>query len=153
MEHSLVTLILNFYSTGDGGKTLKSFYVSKFLRVSGNQVREFCRNESKDSLSIETQDEFEALKKALSSQNYKYITENLLFGAQVNEGSNHMEWHWESSGKTINFPLRFTGKNPDNIGGDENCLEIVFEEGQFGFNDLSCSTYRKFLCESIESQD
>jgi len=42
----------------------------------------------------------------------------------------------------------WSGNNPDNSNGTENCIEIVFNARERGlWNDIHCNNFNKVVCE------
>jgi hypothetical protein len=130
---------------------LKSYYISTHQQVTGSMVNAFCKSRGMDSLLVDSEFELKQLKTLWTKNGIKG---NVLVGAKATDVGNRIEWYWESSGNRVNFPIRFTADGPSNSAGDEYCLEMVFEEDKFGFNELSCNTYtRRFFCEKVSQKE
>ncbi|XP_064104131.1 perlucin-like [Macrobrachium nipponense] len=54
-------------------------------------------------------------------------------------------WSWVS-GRPID-PEDWLFLRPDNLGGDENCLEIVMSDYPKLFNDETCTVVQRFICQ------
>ncbi|XP_042879263.1 perlucin-like [Penaeus japonicus] len=54
-------------------------------------------------------------------------------------------WHWVS-GRPLD-PVDWLFSRPDNLGGDEHCLEIVMSDYPKLFNDETCSIAQRFICQ------
>jgi hypothetical protein len=56
------------------------------------------------------------------------------------------EYRWVGTGKVTNF-TNWNHINPDNSGGNENCCEILKIGSTSAWNDRSCATISRFICE------
>ena len=57
---------------------------------------------------------------------------------------------WKSvSGEVNTVPLDFQFNEPNNSGGDENCLHLD-KKVDFLFNDINCGIQRPFICQKTE---
>ena len=58
------------------------------------------------------------------------------------------EWKWSSTGTPLSYTNWYSGQ-PDNWGGNEDCLEFNWKASSPGkWNDGPCSVKRKYVCES-----
>lgn len=61
-------------------------------------------------------------------------------------------WYWMTSGNKVNYSLKFGSGQPDNAGGNEMCLSIGKQPGNFFFNDVNCYGMHqfKFICQTLQ---
>jgi hypothetical protein len=123
------------------------YFVSRNAMVTAGVLRAVCKSYNMDSLSIDSLEEFEALKEILSQNDFQYVRKKLHFGAIATVALTTTDWYSLSSGKRLPFPIKFTRGNPSNNEKDEYCLEADYSDG-LAFNDISCTTLtRNFICE------
>lgn len=74
-------------------------------------------------------------------------------GGLTTVGASKTDWYWVESGKKANFQFNFAPDQPDNAGGNEMCLSLGKQPGNFFFNDISCYGVHqyKFICQTKES--
>jgi len=72
----------------------------------------------------------------------------------LNDRDEENVWTWESGANYDNTKVgsggqnRFYNKEPNNSGGDENCVEANFSSDKTKWNDLNCTTKeRRYACE------
>ena len=59
-------------------------------------------------------------------------------------------WYWISDRSPVALGKFWLTNQPDNAGGNENCLQI--QHGQ-GLDDFVCATKQKFICEFGDKGD
>ena len=66
--------------------------------------------------------------------------------AGTDEGSPG-QWYWATTGKLIEYQLMWKAGAPDNLGGNEHCLDLY----SGAFNDAPCTEGYKFafICEKV----
>lgn len=58
-------------------------------------------------------------------------------------------WYWTKTKRSIDYAIPWFAAQPDNGGGNEQCLSILKRNGAAGFNDQACSaTYYSFMCQT-----
>lgn len=63
-------------------------------------------------------------------------------------------WFWFESGVKTSFPIKWNNGEPNNSGGQENCMSAFLSSTTktIMFNDLPCSvTYCQFICQSVQN--
>lgn len=129
----------------------KSYYLSqKNIGVkSWFEANVICQSFGMEFLSLDTKDEHDKFVKLINGKldifdglgKYTYVG-----GMALNPGSTS-GWRWVSSGKSINYPLKFHPGQPDNTGGIEFCLNLTFHMSELLFNDAPCSREYQFICQ------
>lgn len=86
-------------------------------------------------------------------------------GTPISAGSHIDEVYWISGSDMItendwrwfmqdgyNYPMNYTNwlsGRPDNSGGNENCLSIVYHGTRTAWNDDFCYERHSFICEAV----
>nr|CAI5840806.1 unnamed protein product [Callosobruchus analis] len=85
--------------------------------------------------------------------NYQSFTAIWTSGRRYDNGN---KWIWEATGQPVHYTNWRPGQ-PDNFGGIENCLELVYlpnMPGQIKWNDGACNnTDRYLICEYNSNTD
>ncbi|XP_048051389.1 CD209 antigen-like protein C isoform X2 [Megalobrama amblycephala] len=101
---------------------------------SWSESRQYCRNHGGDLVIIKT----EQKQKSISS----FIKESVWIGLSKTENKGNMKWVDNSTLKQ-----GFWYEQPNNAGGNEDCVELMPLDTIQNWNDLSCSEKRKGICE------
>ncbi|KAK7161080.1 hypothetical protein R3I94_003915 [Phoxinus phoxinus] len=103
--------------------------------MSWSESRQFCRDNGGDLVIIHTEEK----QRHLTS----FIKERVWIGLSDSETEGIMKWVDNS---TLNQGFWYQGE-PNNLGGDEDCVEKMALDSINNWNDLSCSAKMKGLCE------
>ncbi|CAM4466224.1 unnamed protein product [Leuciscus chuanchicus] len=108
---------------------------------SWSESRQFCRDRGADLVIINTEEK----QKHLTS----FIKERVWIGLSDIENEGIMKWVDNS---TLNQGFWFKDE-PNNKGGDEDCVELIPSDSIQNWNDLPCSEKRKGTQEQIMELD
>uniref|UniRef100_A0A8C1Y4H4 C-type lectin domain-containing protein n=1 Tax=Cyprinus carpio TaxID=7962 RepID=A0A8C1Y4H4_CYPCA len=106
---------------------------------SWSDSRQYCRDRGADLLIINTEEKF------ISS----LVSERVWIGLSDREQEGNMKWVDNS---TLKQGFWFKDQ-PNNIGGNQDCIELNFNRGKMGWsplnswNDLQCFDKKKGICE------
>ncbi|XP_077057455.1 uncharacterized protein LOC143710387 [Siphateles boraxobius] len=110
------------------------FFISSEL-MSWSESRKYCRDREADLIIINTEEK----QKYISS----LVKERVWIGLSDIENEGIMKWVDKS---TLNQGFWYE-KEPNNAGGDEDCVERMPSDSIQNWNDLPCSLKRKGFCE------
>jgi len=92
-------------------------------------------------VSIETREEFHALKEYLLANNLKYP-----YWTSGNELIRNNDWRWLGSGIRLRDEFWGPGE-PNHIDESEHCVQLKYRNNNFEFNDKNCYGRFGFICE------
>ncbi|KAJ8298068.1 hypothetical protein KUTeg_024599 [Tegillarca granosa] len=83
------------------------------------------------------------------------LTQTSAFGYWTggNDEASEGRWMWTGNGNPV--PLNYTDWHvgqPNNVGGDQDCLLIQYYDDHFKWGDVSCTETHPFICEANYSQ-
>ncbi|XP_059422833.1 hepatic lectin-like [Carassius carassius] len=110
------------------------YFVSNELK-SWSDSRQYCRDHGADLVIINTEEK----QRLISS----LVSERVWIGLSDIENEGNMIWVDNS---TMNQTFWFE-EEPNNAGGNEDCIELIPSETILNWNDLPCSENRKGICE------
>ncbi|XP_065346421.1 macrophage mannose receptor 1-like [Cloeon dipterum] len=124
---------------------LQSLYPGSKYFISSEKLSlhfavKFCKSNGMELVSIETEAENRALLRAISQQYYYWISGTVL-------GSNNRKFYWAGTGQDLQGFKFFSRGEPNNQGGNENCLNLKPSGGSHIWNDSPCESLIKFICE------
>lgn len=126
----------------------KSYYISQHIKSQWINTRSICQSFGMDSLSIETAEE-QSFFLNLCDENIKLFDDWTHVGAMTTVGKSTDKWYWASTGKKINYPIKWGVNQPDFAGANEFCMVVMKRAKNFEFNDVICQgAYDlKFICQ------
>ncbi|XP_051749100.1 uncharacterized protein LOC127512338 [Ctenopharyngodon idella] len=104
---------------------------------SWSESRQYCRDRGADLVIINTEEK----QRSISS----FIKERVWIGLSDIENEGNMTWVDNSTLKQGLFRFWYGGE-PNNAGGDEDCVELMPLNTINNWNDLPCSEKRKGIC-------
>ncbi|XP_026080669.1 CD209 antigen-like protein C [Carassius auratus] len=110
------------------------YFIANELK-SWSDSRQYCRDHGADLVIINTEEK----QRLISS----LVSERVWIGLSDIENEGNMTWVDSS---TVNQTFWFEGE-PNNAGGNEDCIELMPSEPTLNWNDLPCSANRKGICE------
>ncbi|CAO1377043.1 unnamed protein product [Diamesa tonsa] len=139
------------YSDREGVKQIKTYYVSRELRLNWANSFMFCRSFGMDLVEHTTEDEADKFLKLFGDHATTLETWYHIGGSYMGAAKN--DFYWMTTGEQVSYPLKFRRGLPDNYLGKEKCLSINKQPGSFKLNDVDCySTWIwNFVCQKIES--
>lgn len=104
-----------------------------------------------ESLSLETLDEMNYLLNTCHKHE-KLFDQFTHIGGMTTVGKSLDKWYWVSTGKRVDFPLKFTPGQPDFYAAVDFCLSLEKRADGFYFADIYCQgAYElKFVCQRNE---
>ncbi|XP_059481673.1 uncharacterized protein LOC132200308 [Neocloeon triangulifer] len=114
-----------------------------------------CCNRNMQLLSIEDAQEVLCLSSMLARSNYGGFQSGWWTAGSDEFHENYFVWCTASTTKNITSDFKFGSGEPNNMGGNENCIEMVVTGGtpptNVYFNDRTCVNFKsKFICETYE---
>uniref|UniRef100_F6TDB0 C-type lectin domain-containing protein n=1 Tax=Ciona intestinalis TaxID=7719 RepID=F6TDB0_CIOIN len=116
-------------------------------RLTWYDARDYCRAQGGDLVSVHSSEERDSIinfvtNGAVGSYTYFWMGLNNL---GLNTG-----YQW-TDGSAVSFTDWSVGE-PNNVNGEENCVECQFYTDSYTWNDLSCDTSRNFICKIIKDK-
>ena len=122
-----------------------TFHVaSKKKLVSWDESRRLCKEFGSDLVSLESSDEWTALKNVIQS----FPASEYFIGLKKERGSGR--WLWLSNNSSVNVSRGRTPWSPSQPSGDGECTEMYKNYRKYYglFNDLPCTKRRGgYICE------
>lgn len=59
-------------------------------------------------------------------------------------------FYWMTTRQSVNYPLRFSPGEPNNLNNNEVYLNVFKSPGGFVFNDVGIGSILNFICQSIQ---
>lgn len=119
----------------------KQYFVPKYVTATWSESRGICQQYGLDIASFEVQDESNRILDLLQShKSAQSQPEAFWVGGVATIPKSRNGWFWSSSGKSINYMLKWSPNEPNNAGGNENCLAIWNPNGQWEYNDANCDS-------------
>ena len=122
-----------------------TFHVaSKKKLVSWHESRRLCKEFGSDLVSLESSDEWTALKNVIQS----FPASEYFIGLKKERGSGR--WLWLSNNSSVNVSRGRTPWSPSQPSGDGECTEMYRNYRKYYglFNDLPCTKRRGgYICE------
>uniref|UniRef100_A0A8C2PQ69 C-type lectin domain-containing protein n=1 Tax=Cyprinus carpio TaxID=7962 RepID=A0A8C2PQ69_CYPCA len=109
-----------------------SLHLFIFTQRSWSDSRQYCRDQGADLVIINTEEKQVSL-----------FSERVWIGLSDIENEGNMTWV-DNSAVNQEFWLE---EEPNNAGGNEDCIELMPSETIKNWNDLPCSENRKGICE------
>lgn len=113
-------------------------------------ARNFCQEIRTELVAIETEEKHAAMADYVRD---KFVEESendvagIWIGARFDRTRNNFVW--ESSDTLLSYTYWEAG-NPNNMGGNQYCVEMNPGIHNFTWNDDDCSTTNRFICEVLE---
>lgn len=117
---------------------------SKGKLVSWDESRRLCKEFGSDLVSLESSDEWTALKNVIQS----FPASEYFIGLKKDRSSG--EWLWLSNKSSLNVSRGRTPWSPSQPSGDGECTEMFKDYSKYYglFNDLPCTKRRGgYICE------
>jgi len=89
--------------------------------------------------NLQNEDEFLFLKSSLNVNRSYWI--------DVNDLGNEGEYLSLTTGTRAPYVNWYPSYNPDNKGGNENCVHLWTQDRTLGMNDARCTSLSYFVCE------
>ncbi|CAO1417939.1 unnamed protein product [Diamesa hyperborea] len=139
------------YSDREGIRHIKTYYVSRELRLNWANSFMFCRSFGMDLVELTTEVESDKFLKLFGDHTKTLETWYHIGGSYMGAAKN--DFYWMTTGKRISYPLKFHPGLPDNYLGKEKCLSILNQPGSFTLNDVDCydTWIWNFVCQKIDS--
>ncbi|KAH3815001.1 perlucin-like [Dreissena polymorpha] len=125
-----------------------SCYKVSALEASWIEAKSFCRLLGSELLVIETATEEAIVEGLLTKLHGSHIDED--YWASGADIARENDWRWMTS-DGVSFRMNYThwgAGQPDNGGGNSNCLVIHFHGVRTIWNDTLCSQLHSFICEA-----
>jgi hypothetical protein len=132
----------------------RMFYLSKNDKITWNGASEYCELNDLEFASLNTPSPSEILVKITNLYETVDGIGNTIHvnGKRDSQGYN---FYWAVDRSSYLSNLRWGKGEPNNAGGNEDCLSIkrfspgVWYSDEYGFNDVSCGTQGHVICEDI----
>lgn len=144
---------IDFQFTGgrdaSGAGYEKTFWYPSHYRGTWIEAKTMCKHFKMELISLDSEAEANYFLN-LFSQTPGLFDKWTHIGAVTSLSKSKSEWYWAENAKKANFTLKFLSGQPDNYGGEEQCLAITLSNGVYGFNDLKCyqANINRFLCQT-----
>ncbi|XP_059482049.1 macrophage mannose receptor 1-like [Neocloeon triangulifer] len=110
-----------------------------------------CCKRNMQLLSIENAQETLCLSSMIARPNYGGFASRWWTAGSDEYHEKYFVWCTASSTKNITSEFKFGEGQPDNAGGNENCIEWVVEPNNVYFNDRACLDVKnRYICETYE---
>ncbi|XP_034473792.1 C-type lectin 37Db-like [Drosophila innubila] len=117
----------------------KYYYIEENESVNWFRAVHRCHEMGAHLISLQNDNEFQALKAKLNvDRNY---------WTDVNDLSLEGEYLSHTTGFKAPFLNWYPSSNPDNKGGNENCVNLWNRQKTLRMNDAPCSSLLNFICE------
>lgn len=135
----------------NGSSYGKTYWISTHFMAFWDQANDICHSNGMEFLSLETLQESNNLL-SLCDQNIHLFDQWTHVGGLTTVPKSKDHWYWMTSGNKVNYSLKFGIGQPDNAGGNEMCLSIGKQPGNFFFNDVNCYGMHqfKFICQTLQ---
>lgn len=114
----------------------------------------FCKANDMELASLEDVSAFANFFSLITTHIRQFDTPKAFIGAMAAKLKSSSEWYWISRGRgwRTNFPMPWNTGEPNDMLGDEYCLQVSEKDGIFGLNDSNCYNYLNqihFICQEI----
>ncbi|XP_037939641.1 C-type lectin 37Db-like [Teleopsis dalmanni] len=132
---------------GSYTKIGNNYYKIHLAKVTWFHALHVCRREGADLATITEEYQMNAISNHLMSLGYG---ESDWFWIGANDLATEKTFEWVHNGEKMSFS-RWSRPQPDNAGGNEDCVHLWLREGQFKMNDWNCDQGKAyFICEAPE---
>ena len=125
---------------------MKSYFLSRELEVNWIDAFVLCKTFNMDLVELPTEAEADfflaSCEQHVSPNNY-YLVGASYVGVDLNE------FYWMTTGKIIDYKLKYLPGEPDNYKNIERFLSIKKGSDGCKFNDISLKDEHHFICQSI----
>ncbi|KAL6100419.1 uncharacterized protein ACO6RY_07572 [Pungitius sinensis] len=117
-----------------------SCYLLSTRTDSWTNGRKDCRDQGADLVIIDSLEEQKFLSSIVTSHTWIGLSDTEMEGT----------WKWvDGTPLTAAYWADFLGVQPDDFGGNEDCVEIHFWNSERNWNDRDCTYSQKWICEKL----
>ena len=120
----------------------KYYFLETTEKLNWYAAQHFCRRMGAHLASIESEEELNAISSYLKSINHQGW-----FWLSGNNLANESKFYWLGTGKEMGYTCWSPGQ-PDNAGGNENCVHLWPHNNGFAMNDWQCNQAIHYICEA-----
>lgn len=103
-----------------------------------------------DLVELDTAAEADYFNK-LCAEHKNLFTSTVHIGGS-DHGVDKNKWYWMSSGKEINYNMKYAPTEPNNVDGRQYCLALYIHPQSFEFADYDCDESKSiFACQRVTS--
>jgi len=115
----------------------KYYYIDESEKVNWFEAAHKCRELGANLSGLQSEDELKAVNEKLSNEYY---------WLEINDLGSEGVFKLLSTGKEAGF-LKWRSPEPNNKGGNENCVQLLRFDDKYAMNDNHCETKFNFICE------
>ncbi|VDI33849.1 Hypothetical predicted protein, partial [Mytilus galloprovincialis] len=125
-----------------------SYYSFHAKPLSWNEAKTACRREDSQSslVSINSQGEQDYLVRTIKNDEDLANIASLGFYTGGNDEKTEHNFVWTDNGAPVTFTNWHPGQ-PNNVGGDQDCLLLQYPDTNFEWGDVGCSEKHPYICE------
>ncbi|XP_030752008.1 C-type lectin BpLec-like [Sitophilus oryzae] len=130
-------------------------YFASTEALNWTDAREACINVGGELASIITNEEYNSIETFLVQNNKKPANKwsgYWLAGIRHSDGT----FYWDTTGTRVGTSVGgWLFNEPNDVSQMEHCIELKWDDemGYSGWNDISCDTKRRYLCQNTKKED
>ncbi|XP_063413996.1 uncharacterized protein LOC134696242 [Mytilus trossulus] len=125
-----------------------SYYSFHAKPLTWNEAKTACRREDSQSslVSINSQGEQDYLVRTIKNDEDLSNIASLGFYTGGNDEKSEHNFVWTDNGAPVTYSNWRPGQ-PNNVGGDQDCLLLQYPDTNFEWGDVACSEKHPYICE------